>query len=184
MGNDGWSYLVACLYLCLSIIASPDTGYLTSARQHNIQTISSHHSNQFLPSAIKTNKGKPAGASSKTSSCSCSHIDHAYIYVDHAPANVQIRQQRADSRALFKCVLMCIAALHIDLRFRWKILIIKTFLTCSDLKGQNTINSSQPAGAGAFTFLSVNISRQFNIFNINKVSWISNESIEDESPDF
>ena len=55
--NDGWSYLVAggwwCLYLCLSIIDSPDTGYLTLARQHNNETISSHHSNQLLPSAIK-----------------------------------------------------------------------------------------------------------------------------------
>ena len=44
-----------CLYLCLSIIASADTGYLSQARQHNNYTISSHHSNQCLPSAIKKN---------------------------------------------------------------------------------------------------------------------------------
>ena len=55
--NDGWSYFLCCLYLCLSIIASPDTGYLTIARQHNNYTISSHHSNQCLPSAIKINLG-------------------------------------------------------------------------------------------------------------------------------
>ena len=58
--NDGWSYFVCCLYLCLSIIASPDTGYLTTARQHNNYTISSHHSNQCLPSAIKINISLPA----------------------------------------------------------------------------------------------------------------------------
>ena len=56
--NDGWSYFVCCLYLCLSIIASPDTGYLTTARQHNNYTISSHHSNQCLPSAIKINNSQ------------------------------------------------------------------------------------------------------------------------------